>query len=310
MPDSQIKTVVFDLGGVVLGWDPGLAFAEVLDSSAVPGFMEQISFPDWNRDHDAGRRFAEGERQLIDQWPDQAEAIRAYRQHFDRTLLGEIPGTGAIIAELERAGIRLLALTNWSDETFPVAYQRFGILSRFEGIVVSGAEQLAKPDPALFKIVFDRHEVQPEQSVFIDDSAANCESAAGLGMTAIQFSDAAQLRDRLVELGLLGPPEAVQGPIFHLAERSSWETAVRTGEYPWSSRGVTYEQEGFVHCSWPHQVDGVRERFYADLDPSDLVCLELDPATLSVPVIAEARGTVEAYPHLYGPLPVAEVSGS
>ena len=98
----------------------------------------------------------------------------------------------------------LLGLTNWSDETFPVAERRFGILRRFAAIVVSGTERLAKPDPRLYRLLLDRYQVDAASAVFVDDNAANCAAARELGLTAIQFVDADDLRARLVEAGMLG----------------------------------------------------------------------------------------------------------
>ena len=116
-----------------------------------------------------------------------------------------VPGTAAVIAELQQAGVRLLGLTNWSDETFPRAQERFGILQRFEHITVSGAVGLAKPDPAIFTHAAELNDVEPAACVFIDDSLPNVDAAAGVGFTALHFTDAVALRAQLVDLGLLGP---------------------------------------------------------------------------------------------------------
>jgi 2-haloacid dehalogenase len=310
MQDSptHLTTVVFDLGAVVLRWEPERAFQHVLPAEQVPDFMAEIDFFRWNRSHDAGQPFEVGEAELIERFPDRAAAIRAYRQHFVHTLTGMVEGTGAIIAELQQAGIRLIGLTNWSAETFPEARKRFAILDRFEDIVVSGSERLAKPDPALFALVSERFSLDPEGCVFVDDSAVNVAAAAQLGMTAVQFSDAVQLRSRLVELGLLGERREVKAAVFHVTERAHWNAALNDGDFPWSSRGLTYQQQGFVHCSFSDQVQGVIENIYLDVPSRDLVILELDPRLLDVPVIVEEVAPGTAYPHLFGPLPLASVT--
>lgn len=304
----RLTTVVFDLGGVVLGWAPERAYEEVMPSADVPGFLAAIDFADWNRRHDAGQPFAAGEAELVERFPGSAAAVLAYRQHFDRTLTGMVAGTGAVIAELELAGVRLLALTNWSAETFPHALRRFGLLQRFEGIVVSGAEQLAKPDPAIFQLLFRRYHLEPTSCGYVDDSAANVATAADLGMAALHFTDAERLRSDLEGLGLLaGRPPATQ-PLFHLTERRLWQAAAATGEFGWSSRDLTYDQQGFVHCSYADQVAPVRQRFYADLDPAELVVLELDLHDAGAPVIVEEGEPGVDFPHLYAPLPVDRVT--
>lgn len=304
---DRIDTVVFDLGGVVLHWEPERAFQQVMPAEEVDDFMEEISFGDWNRRHDAGRDLAEGEAELISRLPHRRDEIEAYRRYFDRTISGMVPGTGAIIAELQRAGVRLVALTNWSADLFRPTRRRFGLLNRFEGIVVSGEERIAKPDPALFQVVFDRYDVDPERAAFVDDSDPNCVTAEELGMAAIRFTDADRLRERLVELGVLSEPEPVTGPIYHLAKRCHWEKAQDKGRYCWSSRRETYEAVGFLHCSFAQQVAGVRQECYGDLADDDLVLIRFDPARLSAPVIVESTDSGAGFPHLYGPLPVSEV---
>ncbi len=307
-PAPALTTVIFDLGAVVLEWAPQLPYEQVLPADEVPAFMTKIDFWNWNRTHDAGQLFEVGEQALIEEFPDSAAAVRAYREHFPRSLTGMVPGTGAVIAELDRAGYRLLALTNWSAETFPHARRRFGLLDRFSDIVVSGTELLAKPDPAIFQLMLTRYLLDPASCVFIDDSPANVAAAAGVGITAVPFTDAEALRARLVELGMLGERRPVTQSLFHLTERSVWQAARLAGEFPWSSRDLSYDRQGFVHCSFADQVQEVRERIYPDVSDADLVLLELDPGRLDVPVVVEDLGAGAAYPHLYAPLPIERVS--
>ena len=127
-----------------------------------------------------------------------------------------------------------------------------------------------------------------------------------LGLTGILFTDATSLRRQLVQLGVLGPRPNIAEPVFHLALRDELEQARTTGHYPWSTRGVTYEQQGFVHASFATQVAGIRSDTYRDVSDSDLVVLELDPRTIDVPVVVEDLGAGAAYPHLYGALPVSD----
>ncbi|MGI8458240.1 MAG: HAD-IA family hydrolase [Propionibacteriaceae bacterium] len=294
---APIRTVVFDLGQVVLRWVPERPYARVLPGHQIPEFMAEISFSEWNRGLDAGRSIEAMEAELVAQLPHRREAIEAYRTHFDASVTGMVEGTGAILAELAAAGVRLLALTNWSADLFRPTRRRFDLLQRFEGIVVSGEEKITKPDPALFRIVFDRYQVDPTTAAFVDDSAANCATATNLGMAAIPFVDADSTRERLVELGVLGPRTPITEPVFHVAKRKHWAALQADGHYPWSSRCVTYEQEGFVHLSYADQVAGVVRRFYAADRPQDLVVLELDPSRAGAPIIVE-----HGFPHLFGPV--------
>lgn len=305
-----LTTVVFDLGGVVLQWEPRRPYEQVLPPDEVAAFMDRIDFPAWNRAFDSGLSYAVGEEQLIERFPGSATAVRAYREHFAHSLTGMVPGTSAVVAELQQAGVRLLGLTNWSAETFPHARERFGLLRRFESILVSGAEGLAKPDPAIFRLLLNRHGLEPAGCVFVDDSPANVSAAAALGITALLFRDADRLRTDLAGLGLLGERPVPDRPLLHLTERDVWAAARRAGEYAWSSRDLGYEQQGYVHCSFADQVEGVRSRIYPDAAADDLVLLELDPEALvrlGVPVVVEDLAAGQAYPHLYAPLPLAAV---
>lgn len=305
---SSYDTVVFDLGGVLLSWVPELAYRQVMPADQVPKFLTRIDFAGWNRANDAGRPFDLAEQELIARFPDSAVAVRAYRAHFAQTLTGMVPGTAALVAELVEAGVRLLALTNWSAETFPHALSAFKILSRFEAIVVSGAERLAKPDPAIFELVLDRYSLEPGRTVLVDDSPVNVAAAASLGMAGLHFTDAAGLREQLDELDLLRERPSLTEPIFHITERGCWDEAQTTGEYVWSSRNLSYQQQGYVHCCFANQVEAVLARFYADIPRKELLLLELDPARLPGPIIVEDLDAGAAFPHLYAPLSVESVA--
>lgn len=295
-------TVIFDLGGVLLQHDPALAFALVMPSAEIEPFMAEIGYHDWHQFHDAGRSFADGLDVLGQTHPQHVRAAQALGEHFQVTLPGYVPGTGAVLAELEQAGVRLLGLTNFPDEPFDETYDRFGLLHRLEGILVSGRENLAKPDPAIFTRLLERWSVDPTMAVFVDDRADNCRAAEQVGLTGMIFTDAGQLRADLVVAELLGPRRAAPERVFHLAEAAAWVQAQQSGLYPWSTRGVTYLQQGYVHCSLPHQVEAVRAGFYADLGPEEIVLLEIDPARLASPVIMEDLQTGQEFAHVYGPL--------
>ncbi len=124
-------------------------------------------------------------------------------------------------------------------------------------------------------------------------------AAATAGLTAIHFQGAGSLRAELVGLGLLEPPEAVTEPVYHLALAADWSTG---DPYPWSTRGITYDAEGYVHCSFARQLAGIRTGYYADLSDEELLVLELDPTGLEGLVVVEDLGSGQPFPHLYAPL--------
>ena len=171
--------VVFDLGGVLIDWDPRYLYRRMLpDEDAVERFLAEICTPEWNLRQDAGRPFDEGVRELVERHPAEAELIRAYRDRWTEMLAGAIEESVSLLDEVRRSH-RVYALTNWSAETFPVALDRFEFLSWFEGTVVSGEEGVVKPDRRIFEILVSRHGLDAAGTVFIDDNEAN---VAGLRM--------------------------------------------------------------------------------------------------------------------------------
>jgi 2-haloacid dehalogenase len=300
----SFDVVFFDLGRVVLDWVPARPFEQVLRPEEVPAFMKRVNFSEWNRQADHGRAYPDIEAEWCARFPDDTEAILAYRRFNELSIPGFVPGVWAMVAELQQHCITVGALSNWSADTFPAIRTRFAALERFDTLVVSGFEGVGKPDPAIFALACQRNNVAPERAVFIDDMESNVAAAAGFGLTAIRFTDAAQLRSDLLALGLPVPGQTVTEPIYHYVVRAVWEQALRDGEYPYSARDQRFEEAGFVHFSFAHQLAGTRARFYADLTDDELVLLRLDPAD-AAPVLVE-----DGFPHLYAPLPVDRVAQS
>lgn len=202
MSGAPAKTVVFDLGGVLVDWDPRYLYRTLMPSEAeVERFLTEVATPEWNAAQDVGRTWAEAVETLSAQFPEHADLIAAYDERWLETIRGDIPGTVEILGQLRAAGTPLYALTNWSAEKFPLARERFGWLAWFEGIVVSGEEQVVKPDPRIYHILLDRHGLDPAATVFIDDSRPNVDAAAAVGITALHFTSPQGLRDDLDGLG-------------------------------------------------------------------------------------------------------------
>lgn len=212
MPSPQPPSVVvFDFGGVLIDWDPRHLYRRLFDDAdEMETFLEEVELAEWNAQQDAGRPWAEAVEQLAAQHPERRELIEAFHRRWPETLAGEIPGTVEVLAELRDAGVRLLALSNWSAETFPVALDRFEFLGWFEGIVISGEVGVTKPDARIFEHLLDRFGIRAADAVFIDDAAANVEAAGRLGFHAIRFTGSSELRVELARLGLL--PERSSRP--------------------------------------------------------------------------------------------------
>ena len=182
-------SVVFDLGGVLIDWDPRHVYRDLIsDEAEMENFLENVVGPAWNRQQDAGRSIADANAELMAKHPEKRELIEAYYGQFDTMMKGPIEGTVSVLEDLAANGVPVYALSNWSAETFPLAQERFDFLKLFKGIVISGHEGLRKPDSALFDLLCDRFELEPEDTLFIDDARPNVEAAEKLGFYTVLFS--------------------------------------------------------------------------------------------------------------------------
>ncbi|MEP7191696.1 MAG: HAD family phosphatase [Actinomycetota bacterium] len=204
MTATPADAVVFDLGGVLISWDPHPAIAKGVGQDQATRFLadQAFDFLGWNYQQDAGRSWQGGEVAAVTSYPHWAGAIRAYRANFADSLVGAIEDSVQILRELHAAGIPLYGLTNWSEELFPVARDRFDFLDLFEDIIVSGEERVAKPDPEIFEILRRRIGHDLGACIFIDDSAANIDAARKAGLDTILFTATGHLRHDLLVRGL------------------------------------------------------------------------------------------------------------
>jgi 2-haloacid dehalogenase len=205
MAEAARNIVIFDLGGVLIEWDPRHLYRKLFggDDAAMEEFLATVCTHEWNRWQDAGRSFAEGARLLKAQHPDKAALIDAYGERFAEMMPGPISGSVEILAELRQRGTPLYALTNFSAETYPPLLTRFHFLKWFKGVVVSGEVGAIKPDPEIFRALLDTYAIDPYRAVFIDDVPANAAAATALGIYGIRFTTPDALRAELVGLGLL-----------------------------------------------------------------------------------------------------------
>ena len=197
------NAVVFDLGGVLIRWDPRHLYRQLMPEDEIDAFLDEVGFYAWNHEQDAGASWGPAVEEHAALFPHRRELLAAYPARFLESLDGPVEGTVAILAELHAAGTRLVALTNWSAELFPHAEAAFDFLGLFEGIVVSGREGVAKPDPAVFDLLLSRYDLDPARTVFVDDSPVNVAAAAAAGLRALAFTGPDRLRADLSRLGLL-----------------------------------------------------------------------------------------------------------
>lgn len=204
MKAGPTAALVFDLGGVLIDWNPRYLYRRLFaDEAAMEAFLRDVCPQSWNEQQDAGTPIATATARRVELFPQHAEMIHAYYGRWEEMLGGSIAETVALLRSLHGRGVPLYALTNWSAELFPIARRRFQFLQLFRGILVSGEEGLIKPDPLIFQRLLRRYCLDAAATWFIDDNPANVAAAQRLGMRAHLFSTASGLADNLEAAGLL-----------------------------------------------------------------------------------------------------------
>lgn len=204
---EPIAAVVFDVGGVLLDWNPRHLYRTVFsDEEEMERFLAEVCTLDWHRAHDLGMPFTTSCAALAVRHPEYADEIWAWGRRSEDMVAGPIDGTVEILAELRERGVPCFALTNMEAETYPRRRERYAFMRWFEGTVVSAIEGIAKPDPEIFRRLLVRFGLNAGTTAFIDDSPVNIEAAAAMGMPTHLFRTPEQLRDWLVRAGALPAP--------------------------------------------------------------------------------------------------------
>jgi 2-haloacid dehalogenase len=199
------STIIFDLGGVLIDWNPQYLFRKIFaNESDMKQFLEQVCTPEWNEEQDAGRTIKEATEDLVTKFPEHEQPIRAYYGRWEEMLGGAFEDAVEVFKELKETNkYKIYALTNWSAETFPIALEKYPFLKWFDGVVVSGTEKMRKPFPEFYNILLDRYAVKAGEAVFIDDNERNITAAKKMGLDAISFVNAGQLRNELRQRQIL-----------------------------------------------------------------------------------------------------------
>ena len=202
---AAIKNIIFDLGGVLIDWNPAYVFDKLIkDEAKRKQFFAEICTSEWNEEQDAGRSLAEATKLLVDQYPEWQEYIEAYYGRWEEMLGGPIQEAVEIFRQLKKTGrYQLYALTNWSAELFPIALERYEFLHWFDGRVVSGEEKMRKPFPEFYQLILERFQLTPQETLFIDDNLRNAKAAEQMGLKTIVFHSPSQLKEELIHLGIL-----------------------------------------------------------------------------------------------------------
>jgi 2-haloacid dehalogenase len=201
--EASPTTPVFDIGNVLIRWDPACLYSQLLpDAGAVSGFLAEVDFHGWNREQDRGRDIDVATEWLVSAYPHYATLIRAYRARFQETIPGAIPETVELLQALRARG-PVYAITNYNQTLFRETQDRFPFLRQFTDVVVSGAEQLLKPDPRIYRMLLERNGLRADDCLFIDDVPENVDGARAVGMHAVQFTTPAALHRALQAHGML-----------------------------------------------------------------------------------------------------------
>lgn len=202
---NEIDAIIFDLGGVLIDWNPSYVFDKMFDDEdRKKHFFENICTSDWNEKQDAGRSLKDATEELVTKHPEWKEYIEAYYGRWEEMLGGPIDGTVEILKQVkETAKYKIYALTNWSAELFPIALERYDFLHWFDGRVVSGEEKMRKPFREFYELILNRFQLTPKKTLFIDDNARNAKAAEDMGLQIILFKSPSQLKAELVKLGIL-----------------------------------------------------------------------------------------------------------
>lgn len=201
---SAISNVVFDVGNVLIRWDPEYLYKELIpDPAERTDFLTNVCSMDWNLQQDLGRSWQEAVDELSALHPEKRDLIEAYSTRWGDMVPGAIEESVSILLSLKEAGVPLYAITNFSNEKFAEAKERFPFLAdSFIDTVVSAEERVLKPDRKIFDILCERNNLTADSCVFIDDSEKNVVGARNVGMYAIHFHDPDMLRFELRTMGL------------------------------------------------------------------------------------------------------------
>jgi 2-haloacid dehalogenase len=202
----KIDTVIFDFGGVLIDWNPAYVYLKEFrgDEKKMSHFLSTICSWEWNENQDAGYSLEKATEERVVMFPEYEALIRMYYGRWEEMLGFEHTETVNLLKKIKDAGNhKIIGLTNWSHETFPIAIERFEFLSWFDGIVVSGTEKMKKPDPRIYQLTLDRYKLTAKKAVFIDDKKENVAAAKNAGIHGIHFSTPKLLEKRLAHFGIL-----------------------------------------------------------------------------------------------------------
>ena len=198
-----VEAVVFDFGGVLIDWNPRYLYRNIFkDKEEMEYFLNHVCTPQWNAAMDKGKPFKQSVDELTAKYPQYADQIKMYDERWEEMCGSEIGGSVDLLKRIA-SHYPVYGLTNWSAEKFAITEPKHDFFKLFRGIVVSGVEKESKPDPELFEILIRRYGLNPEETIFTDDSLPNIETAKRLGFQAIHFESPEKLKEELLARGVV-----------------------------------------------------------------------------------------------------------
>jgi len=203
-PGRDIDAVVFDVGGVLVDWDPRYLYRTLIpDEQEMERFLAEVCSLEWHAQHDLGASYEDTIPALITDHPLWADEVRAWSDRFVEMYGGIFEGTVELLGQLRQRHVPLFASTNWGAESWELVKARYPFLRWFDGALVSGKVGIAKPDPAFFELLTETFGLVPEATLYIEDNLVNLEAAARQGFVTHLFVSPEALRAELDGRGLL-----------------------------------------------------------------------------------------------------------
>ncbi|HUB42290.1 MAG TPA: HAD family phosphatase [Streptosporangiaceae bacterium] len=203
MLSRKINAVVFDLGGVLIDWNPRHLYRRLFaDPAEMEDFLARVCTADWHRQHDLGADIRQSCEELASQHAQYRDMIMAWADRGEEMAPGQFDQTVNVLRTLKTAGLGCYALSNMEPEAFASRSARFPFMQWFDGQVISGLEGVAKPDSRIFEVLLQRYGLAPAATVFVDDSQRNVEAARDLGFNVVHYMSADQLKRELQALGV------------------------------------------------------------------------------------------------------------
>tara|TARA_B100000700_G_scaffold148986_1_gene165833 strand:- start:360 stop:953 length:594 start_codon:yes stop_codon:yes gene_type:complete len=181
---------LFDLGGVFFDWDPNHFYKNVFENiEEREFFLAEVCNDQWNFQQDAGRSIAQAELELIPKFPHYEKEIKMYYKNHRKMIRGVFEESIDILKKLKDKNYECYVLSNWSAETFAGMTDDYPFLKLFDGLLISGEDKLMKPDSAIYELAKNRFNLNPKETVFIDDKRENIKAAKGLDFKTIHLTD-------------------------------------------------------------------------------------------------------------------------